>query len=187
MSQSPFIICAVLTTVVVVIAMATDLLWRRIPNILTFPALGIAIVVRTVFQGWEGLGLALGGAVLAPSLLMLLRGGKKIGMGDIKLAMAIGAIIGPILVVPTMFASALIGGVLAVFWMTYPGGPLAQIPGARIFRPLVHRMQGNNSVSAETMPYGVALGVASLLTMAVSLWTGNENWFFSLVGIGANL
>ena len=47
-----------------------------------------AIIVRMFFQGWVGLVLALSGAVLAPALLLLMHGGRGIGMGDLKLAAA---------------------------------------------------------------------------------------------------
>jgi Flp pilus assembly protein protease CpaA len=76
------ICCALLTVVLVGVAMITDLRWRRIPNFLTFPALGLALVVRIGFQGWAGLGVALGGAVLAPGLLLaiacMLRPGTQV-------------------------------------------------------------------------------------------------------------
>ena len=102
--------CAALTTALVGTAMITDLRWRRIPNVLTLSGFATALVVRIAFQGWVGLGLALGGAVLAPLLLLALHGGKGLGMGDLKLAGAIGAFLGPVLAITMILVSAVAGG-----------------------------------------------------------------------------
>jgi len=172
--------------------MTTDLLWRRIPNYLTFPAMGMAIVVRFAFQGWIGIVLALGGAVIAPALLLLVRAGKSLGMGDLKLAMAVGAILGPAAAVAAMFFSVLAGGFVAIFYMLLPGGFLNQFLGIFLIG-LPFRKKGTQSPekrskpAVHTMPYGLAIGCGSLITLAVCWWTGNETWFFSLVGIAANL
>lgn len=198
MNDTSFILaCVVLTGFLVGTSVITDLRWRRIPNFLTFPAFGAALIIRIVFQGWVGLGLALAGAVIAPVILLLLHGGKGLGMGDVKLAAAIGAIVGPVLAIATMLASAVAGGILAIAWMLRPGGQLA------IFSPLLIGLQfwkKNNkkkrknkspvvteSRVTSTVPYGIAIGAGSLFTLVVFWWTGHANWLFSFVGIAANL
>ena len=187
MNYTPFQISfAALTILVVGVAMVTDLLWRRIPNFLTLSAFGVALVVRFFVQGWAGIGLALGGAVLAPGILWLLHGGKGIGMGDIKLAAAIGAIIGPVVAVPAMLMTAVAGGVLGIVWMLKPGASGAGKFDEGRTAVLSTQREEEFSSSTETMPYGVAIGVGSILTLAVCWWTGNENWFFSLAGIAGN-
>ena len=85
---------AVPIAVVVGIAIVTDLRSRRIPNTLTFPAIAIALLVRFALQGFLGLGLAAAGAVVAPVVLLAVHFGKGIGMGDLKLAAAVGAKLG---------------------------------------------------------------------------------------------
>ncbi len=198
MSHSPLSIwCIVLTIVVVVVAVITDLLWRRIPNLLTFPVFGVAVIVHVVYQGWAGLGLSFGGAILAPALLLLMHGGTGIGMGELKLAAVIGAILGPVLAVVTVLLSALAGGILAIFIMLKPGGQLRELLSVFLiglpFQKIWKKKAGNGTNledsprAAATMPYGVAIGAGSLLTLAVYWWTGNENWFLSFVGITGNL
>ena len=186
--------CAALTILLVGTAVVTDLRWRRIPNYLTFSAFGLALVVRIVFQGWAGLGLALLGAVLAPVLLLLLHAGKGIGMGDLKLSAALGAIFGPLLAVVTIFVSAIAGGILAIVWMLRPGGLLAQLLRTiTIGLPFLKKREGESAPDApsspatETIPYGLAIGAGSLITLAVSWWTGHENWFLSFVGVAGKL
>jgi prepilin peptidase CpaA len=186
--------CGVLTVILVGVAVITDLLWRRIPNFLTFSAFAVAIAVRISFQGWLGLGLALSGALLAPILLVLMHAGKGIGMGDLKLAAAVGAFLGPVLAVITMLVSAVAGGVLAIVWMLKPGGLLAPLFSTFLIGlPFRGKRSGKSSPvaatrsAAATMPYGVAIGIGSFTTLAVCWWTGNEQWFLSFVGITANL
>ena len=176
--------CTALTLLLVSFAVVTDLKWRRIPNYLTFTAFGIALVLRAVFEGWVGLGLALGGAFVAPILLLLLHGGKGIGMGDLKLAAAVGAFVGPALAVVTMLISAIAGGVLALFLMIRPGGQLSNLFSLfSISLPFRKKETGDSvpvefeSDKAATMPYGVAIGAGSLITLVVYLWTGQAHWF----------
>jgi prepilin peptidase CpaA len=188
------ICCALLTVVLVGVAMITDLRWRRIPNFLTFPALGLALVVRIGFQGWAGLGVALGGAVLAPGLLLLMHGGRGLGMGDLKLAAGIGAIVGPLVAVATMLLSAIAGGLLAIACMLRPGTQVAQTVSVFLISlPFVKKQRKENSppvairTEATTMPYGVALGVGTLAALLLCWWTGYLTWFLSFVEIAANL
>jgi prepilin peptidase CpaA len=174
---------AILIVSTMPVAMITDLNSRRIPNLLTFPLLAAAIVVRIVFQGWPGLGLALVGAVFAPAILVLLHGGKGPGMGDLKLAAGVGAALGPITSVVSMLATAVIGGLLAVVWLLKPGGLFADflpacfssLPG---FRKIASRKESSPTIQApETMPYGVAIGLGAFLILAVRWWTGHNVWF----------
>lgn len=191
MNQTSFImICGLLTVSLVGAAVVTDLRWRRIPNVLTFPAFAAALIVRAVFQGWVGLGFGLAGALVAPALLLLLRGGHRIGMGDLKFAIAIGAIVGPLLAVATMLASTVAGGVLALCMML--GEPLRQLLDTLLiglpFSKKKHMRKPPATAetpATSTVPYGVAIGAGSLLTLGLIWWTGNENWLFSFAGIAA--
>jgi prepilin peptidase CpaA len=184
--------CAALTTALVGTAMITDLRWRRIPNVLTFGAFGSALAIRIAFQGWAGLGLALGGAFLAPLLLLAMHGGKGLGMGDLKLAGAVGAIFGPVLAITMILISAVAGGVMAVTILTMRGGGLAQLFSTFLIGlPFTRKWRANGPAVDDhamvvTMPYGIAIGVGSLITMAVCWWTGQEAWFLSFVGIAGS-
>lgn len=175
---------AILIVVAMPVAMITDLSTRRIPNLLTFPLVVAAIATRIYFQGWPGLGLALTGAMLAPISLVILHGGKRPGMGDLKLAAGVGAALGPITAVASMLATALIGGVLAIVWMMRPGGLLADLLPTLLPRvaALGKNEPGAGSDSTtnnalQTMPYGVAIGLGAMLIMAVRLWTDHDVWF----------
>lgn len=169
--------CAIPIALVVTIAVITDLRSRRIPNTLTFPALGAALIIRFAFQGWSGLGLALGGAVIAPLILLLMHFGRGIGMGDLKLAAAVGAFFGPVAAVVAMFATAILGGLLALALLMRRGQLLAEffslfLIGLPFLKNRTAAPMASASPAANTMPYGVAIGVGSLATLAGYVWLG---------------
>jgi prepilin peptidase CpaA len=170
-------LCAVSTAAVVIGAMVTDLRSRRIPNVLTFTAFGAALVLRIAFQGWFGLGLALAGAVAAPAVLLLAHMGRGLGMGDIKLAIAVGAFLGPKLAVAAMLCGAVIGGVIAIALLMRRGQLLSDLFGLFLTGlPFVKNRKsdspGASAPAVLTMPYGVAIGMGSLITLAVYTWLG---------------
>lgn len=166
------------------VAFVTDLRARRIPNLLTFPAAGFGLALNLSTGGWEGLLLSISGLLLAPCLLSLVHGGKGPGMGDIKLVAALGAILGPVLGTVTVLVSAVVGGFLAAGWMLWPW--------LRISMPQGHRSE-RRSESPEgdaggvperpnrflgKFPYGVAVSIGTLLTLALSWSTGGQKWPF---------
>lgn len=72
----------------------TDIKTRRIPNMVIVPAIGLALLAMP----WTiGVRPALLGAIVAPLPLIAARvvaGANKMGMGDIKLAIFVGLILG---------------------------------------------------------------------------------------------
>jgi len=172
------VLSAILIATVVGIAIVTDVRSRRIPNSLTFPALAAALVVRFAFQGWAGLGLALMGAIVAPLVLLIVHAGRGIGMGDLKLAAAVGAFFGPVAAVVAMLASAILGGVLAMALLMQRGQLLSEffslflvgVPFLK--RKLATVPPDDASPQVTTMPYGVAIAIGSLATLAGFVWLG---------------
>jgi leader peptidase (prepilin peptidase)/N-methyltransferase len=80
---------------------ASDLLWFRLPDLLTgalfLTALGMALIL-----GWPPPALALTGAILGSGVFMALRWGyhalrgrEGLGLGDVKLMAGLGAALGP--------------------------------------------------------------------------------------------
>jgi prepilin peptidase CpaA len=92
----------------------TDWRTRKIPNWLTVPALLLGFAVHTVIAGWPGAKASLEGAGLALGLLLplvLLRG---LGAGDWKLMGALGAFLGPVLLLCVLLGSVLVSGLMAM-------------------------------------------------------------------------
>ena len=172
------VLSAILIVVVVGIAIVTDVRSRRIPNTLTFSAFVAALIVRFAFQGWAGLGLALLGAVIAPVILLIVHFGKGIGMGDLKLAAAVGAFFGPVAAVVAMLASAILGGLLAMALLMQRGQLLAEFFSLFLVGlPFLKRKKdteapANATRTVTTMPYGVAIAIGSITTLAGYAWLG---------------
>ena len=97
-----------------IIAAIIDVRVRKIPNLLTFPAMIMALTFHSVTGGFKGFvfsaeGLALG---IALFLIPYIMGGM--GAGDAKMMGAIGAIIGPRGVVIASLFTAVAGGFYAL-------------------------------------------------------------------------
>jgi len=176
------------TVVLLGAASYTDLRWRRIPNYLTFPAIGLGLLLCLVTGGWGGFLLSLSGTLLAPCILVLMHGGKGPGMGDVKLAAALGALLGPSLGTLAMLLSMAAGGFVAIAWMlkewgVFGRGSLVQKPDQAAEDKAEARQK---DLGQLTFPYGLAIALGTLLTLVVCLWTGVENWFFWFVTIAAS-
>ena len=86
-------------------AAVTDQRSRKVPNWLTVPALGIALLVHTAANGLAGLGFSLLGFATGFGLLFVLWMIGGGGGGDVKLMGALGAWLGPQLTVVVFVAS----------------------------------------------------------------------------------
>jgi len=165
---------AATTVVVVAVAGVWDVRTRRIPNALTFPAVGAGLLIGAATTGWWGLLSALVGTLAAPAVLMALRLGNRLGAGDIKLAAAVGALTGPAVGAVAMLLATVVGGLLAVARMLRPGTSVARnLSPFLVGLPIVGRRYQeapaeDTPLARITIPYGVAIGIGSLLAVAAA-------------------
>lgn len=108
-----FLIVAI--TAVLLAITLIDLRSHRIPNVLTLTLLGAA-ALQILLLGQPGLlaaatGLLLGGGIL---LVVAILGRGALGMGDVKLAAASGALLGFPAALPGLFLGILLGGLAAM-------------------------------------------------------------------------
>lgn len=105
-----------LTAVACLTAAVVDVRQRRIPNRITFPAMGLLLVLHGLLSGWPGLreaGLGLVGGflvMLVPHLFGVL------GAGDVKLVAAAGAGLGSGALLTLVLFTSIAGGVQYVIW-----------------------------------------------------------------------
>jgi prepilin peptidase CpaA len=83
----------------------TDLRERRIPNLVTGPAIVAGLMLHTICGGWRGVGdSALAGGIAGGIFLIFYLAGGM-GAGDVKLMAAVGCIAGlsalPLVVIST--------------------------------------------------------------------------------------
>ena len=145
-----------------------DLRCRRIPNWLTVAGLGAALVLRgalgvsALVEGVEGAGLAL--LLSLPPFTLGMLGG-----GDVKLLVAVGGFMGPVRLIGAFLMIALVGGALALLegLRRRALGEVVSRSFAMVkylawfgrfgYRPTLE------SQGAMTVPYGLAIGVGSLV------------------------
>jgi len=114
MVTMPQIVMTVVALAVAFVACITDVQSRRIPNVLTFGAAAVAIVVHGIVGGLSGLGTSVAGWLLGAALFMPFFALGGMGGGDVKLLAALGAWLGPRDAFWVALYASLAGGVMAV-------------------------------------------------------------------------
>jgi prepilin peptidase CpaA len=161
---------------VAVIAGVTDLRSRRIPNWLTVPALLVGLIANTVLGGWAGLKTALLGAALGLVLLLPFVLLRSLGAGDWKLAGALGAFVGPGLLINLLLVSVFVAGLMALVLVIYMGRVRQTIRniGHIVVSLVTFRLPGDqvslNNPASLKVPYGVALAFTVLFYGAAHVW-----------------
>jgi prepilin peptidase CpaA len=155
----------------------TDWRTRKIPNWLTVPALLLGIAVHTLIAGWpgakaslEGAGLALG--VLLP--LVLLRG---LGAGDWKLMGALGAFLGPLLLLYVLLGSVLVSGLMAMVEVMRTRRVRETMWNLSVLVRgfLAFGLRKNPEISLDNpgllkLPFGVAVAAATVICYCAARW-----------------
>ena len=150
-----------------VTATVIDLRSRRIPNPLTA---GMAVMgIGLAALGWSGasVGASLAGLVFGLLLMMPGYGLGATGAGDVKLMAAVGAIVGPSLVLSAFLCTCLAGGVLALavaIRRRRLAATLAQT-GRLVAAPKGAPQQIQAAPAASRFAYGPAIAVGSLIAV----------------------
>ena len=150
-------------------AVVIDLRSRRIPNLLTatMALLGLGLAAT----GFSGLTLAasVGGMVLG--LLLMLPGHLfgATGAGDVKLMAAVGAILGPGLVIPAFLFTCIAGGVLAVAVAIGRRRLAATVAGTGriIAAPAAARNDIQTAAASRRFAYGPAIAAGSVIAVLI--------------------
>lgn len=156
----------------------SDLRSRRIPNWLTVPGLLVGIAANAAASGWSGVKTSLLGAGLGLLLLLPFVLIRSLGAGDWKLAGALGAFVGPGVLVDLLMVSVFMAGIMALALVIYKrrfketlrniGRLLTSIFAFRMPGPEVSL---DNPQSLK-IPYGVALALTTLLFGIGRVWGG---------------
>lgn len=174
--------------IVLVAAAISDLRDRTVPNVLTYPAVGVGLIVQTVALGWGGLAsAAIALAVLFPASLLLVMV-PGLGGGDLKLLLATGAFLGLSRMAPVFFYAVWVGfgmGILKALFGGYIGHLFGRlwryIKGA--FRVVYYRTtmvaEPYEESEATSVPFAVAILAGAILayTEAAFEWPGFWSWY----------
>lgn len=152
----------------------TDLRERRIPNAFTYPAVVAGLLLAATNGPWTVLDRA--GAALAAALLfapLCWIGGM--GLGDLKLMAAVGALKGLAFTAAAAIDAALAGGIMAIFVIARHGFDarrfleVLKLPWTMLRSPVTGKMPRlRRAVPRATVPYGAAIAAGCL----VAWWFG---------------
>jgi prepilin peptidase CpaA len=158
----------IIIVALVLLAVYSDLRWRKIPNCLTLPAIALGLFLNFLGNSWNGLIFAFAGLLVGIGLLILpyLLGGM--GGGDVKFLGALGALVGGYPVLNIFLYATLVGGIIAIvvaianknlvdtfkkMWLLLKCIFLFRVPlaGADLF------------TKSTAIPYGLAIGAGASL------------------------
>jgi prepilin peptidase CpaA len=161
---------AIATCVLLVVAVFTDVRGSKIPNALTVPFAVLGLLLNLWAQGPYGILVSLGGLVLGLALFFvsaLL--GRILGAGDCKLFAAVGALLGPQLLIWGILYTALAGGVFALLIALWRGvlGRSVKAVGQAVYFRLTMKMPMDITTADAKMrlPYAVAICAGCLFVL----------------------
>jgi prepilin peptidase CpaA len=159
--------------VVVVLGCITDLRSRIIPNVLTFGAAAGAFGYFLAGQGGAGLAWSVAGWLAGGLLFLPLFALRGLGGGDVKLLAAVGAWVGPAVVVWVALCGAVAGGVMALavsLSRGYTRQAFMNVWGLltywRVAGMRVHPTLNVDSAGTVRLPYAVPIAAG----LVVALW-----------------
>jgi prepilin peptidase CpaA len=155
----------------------TDAHTRKIPNWLTVSGVLGGIMVNSYFHGWHGVWASLEGTGLALAVLLplvLLRG---LGAGDWKLMGAVGAFVGPVLLIFILVGSILLSGLMAMVQMMRTRKVLETLKNVVTLLKgfFSFGLRPNPQISLDNpglmkLPFGVAVAAATVFCYCAARW-----------------
>jgi prepilin peptidase CpaA len=151
------------------VATVIDIRTRRIPNALTATMSGAGIGFAAAGISGISLGAAALGFVVGFALMLPGHALGATGAGDVKLMAAVGAIVGPLVVVNAFLFTAIAGGVLALIVAVRRRRLSATLAGTArlIAAPGDARREVQAAQPASRFAYGPAIAIGSILAALV--------------------
>ena len=161
-------------SLLLLLAIASDVRARRIPNALVVTMLGLGLAFSVLQPSPSAAGgplralggVALGLAIWVPFWLL-----RMLGAGDVKLMAAAGAWLGPMGTVEASLLAALIGGALAVLVVAAQGSGMAVARSMAMWLGAMQHGQWMRPVPVSRARHQLPYGVALALGAAVAWWT----------------
>lgn len=151
-----------------------DVRSRRVPNLLTLPAILLGILFHLLTGGWRQMGLAALAGLICGIIFLVFWLAGGMGAGDVKLMTAVGCIAGLPFVAYLLIFTALAGGVMAVglaLWRGRLKETLTNVGALAVH----HRFEGLsphpelNVANAGTLrlPYALAVAAGTAMTLCL--------------------
>jgi prepilin peptidase CpaA len=157
------------TVLFVALCVASDVRTLRIPNALTGPAILIGVALNAWLSGWAGVTSSLAGFALATAILIVPFALGGIGGGDVKMMAAVGALLGPRLVLASLGIGFALGGLFMAVHLARRaqlaatlsrlGRMLSNAALTGSFEPLKVSAASPNAIA---LPYSLPLGLGTV-------------------------
>lgn len=153
-------VIGVLLAMVLFLAVYLDIRTLRIPNWLTFTAMGSGLLAHILLEGVQGAVFSLSGLGTGLVFFLALYFLGDMGAGDVKLMGAVGAMVGPYGALISGLMAILIGGVYALGAMCYQWGIAAT--GRKLVCAIqgVFLSQGHSWTHELRLPFHLRYGLA---------------------------
>ncbi|WP_249869048.1 A24 family peptidase [Oceanobacillus saliphilus] len=157
---------------ILTISVITDLKSRKILNIITLPAIVVALIYHCLTAGFEGFAFSGLGFLVGLGLLFIpfIMGG--IGAGDVKLLAAIGAWKGTMFILYTGIYAAIIGGLIALVILIKKKQLGLTIKSMLFSLFFLKGTKGSLQISSNddqsvSIPYAIPIALGTLLTFVM--------------------
>lgn len=179
---------------VLMIAVYFDFRFRKIPNKVTFPAITFGIIYWLFSSNLVGFSFSIGGVLVGFLVFIVPYIAGGMGAGDVKLMMAVGALLGWKFTVLSALLTAVAGGIIALGYIIFNNGgkdaranlfQLLVIPICKIiyritcikwFLSIQSKHKVSNDVkSKKYIPYAIPIAIGTLLAVS-GLFNGIINF-----------
>lgn len=152
-------------------ALYQDIKSRKIPNYITVSAIILGLMISLHMEGITGLknhalGMGLGFLFFVIPFIM-----GVIGGGDVKLMMAIGALMGSLFVFKAIMYTAIAGGMIAVFHLIYHQRLLIGLSNIKRYILLTLFSQSIVEIKVEEasayFPYGIPIAIGTIFAYLI--------------------
>ncbi len=109
------VIRALLILALLAVSVYTDQKSGKVLNKITFPAMLCGIILACLDNGMKGLADSLSGMAIGLALFIIPFIMGLLGAGDVKLLMAVGALLGPNMTFQSFLFGSLFGGLMSLF------------------------------------------------------------------------
>jgi len=158
----------IIIIIAAIISIFYDIRFRIIPNFITIPSIVCGICIHTISSGLAGFYSSILALLIGAGLLSIFYLSGGMGAGDVKLMGGLGALVGLELMGPLLIFTAFIGGIMALY-------KIISLPLLKKFKRFnynenvikTHKYNFNQQINPmkTTIPYGVAIGLAALITI----------------------
>jgi prepilin peptidase CpaA len=152
-----------------------DVLTRRIPNVLSGPAILAGLALNALYFGGDGFLAGLAGCAGAIAILLVPFALGGVGAGDVKMMGAVGAFLGPRLALMALVIGMLLGGVVMAVHLARQGrlreklgATATMLGGALMMGSLAPLQKSAADPGAIALPYSVPLGLGTIAAVAMS-------------------